>query len=394
MFVVFWVVPCGACASDRVSGERSDHNIVGSEAVRLQWSHPEGSKLLPDSSEHMIISVLCCLAAVSKIPCRHAAAMMREPKKPFLADSPSWSAIACAEPAAPCLASLSILPDHRLQQEPLPTSPPTYLPVAWRLQPCMQPCNHTCRDEPYLGRGTQTHAAWLPAGSPPAGILQPDLPTPSSTPAVAPTPPLVRFSPVRFSLVVDVKVQSPVRLSLVRLSLLDFWLLLFAAYFDAATKDMAMETTTQRSRMCVCEVCVRMCPPKTDSQATFNWLNGFIVALSLIITHLLIPLFYHPTSGRLQQPSCPPPSRRAVLLLTFAFLITGADAAPQHLSAADLTSAVGELVSACGLVRVMLALVRSQGYDAVKAALARREPGASARGHTRSLPVEIYRRVG
>ena len=233
MFVVFWVVPCGACASDRVSGERSDHNIVGSEAVRLQWSHPEESKLLPDSSEHMIISVLCCLAAVSKIPCRHAAAMMREPKKPFLADSPSWSAIACAEPAAPCLASLSILPDHRLQQEPLPTSPPTYLPVAWRLQPCMQPCNHTCRDEPYLGRGTQTHAAWLPAGSPPAGILQPDLPTPSSTPAVAPTPPLVRFSPVRFSLVVDVKVQSPVRLSLVRLSLLDFWLLLFAACFDA-----------------------------------------------------------------------------------------------------------------------------------------------------------------
>lgn len=161
MFVVFWVVPCGACASDRVSGERSDHNIVGSEALRLQWSRSEGSKLLPDSSEHMIISVLCCLAAVSKIPCRHAAAMMREPKKPFLADSPSWSAIACAEPAAPCLASLSILPDHRLQQEPLPTSPPTYLPVAWRLQPCMQPCNHTCRDEPYLGRGTQTHAAWL-----------------------------------------------------------------------------------------------------------------------------------------------------------------------------------------------------------------------------------------
>ena len=72
MFVVFWVVPCGACASDRVSGERSDHNIVGSEAVRLQWSHSEESKLLPDSSEHMIISVLCCLAAVSKIPCRHA----------------------------------------------------------------------------------------------------------------------------------------------------------------------------------------------------------------------------------------------------------------------------------------------------------------------------------
>ena len=35
MFVVFWVVPCGACASDRVSGERSDHNIVGLEALRL-----------------------------------------------------------------------------------------------------------------------------------------------------------------------------------------------------------------------------------------------------------------------------------------------------------------------------------------------------------------------
>ena len=51
MFVVFWVVPCGACASDRVSGERSDHNIVVSEALRLQWSHSEGSKLLPDSSE-------------------------------------------------------------------------------------------------------------------------------------------------------------------------------------------------------------------------------------------------------------------------------------------------------------------------------------------------------
>ena len=44
MFVVFWVVPCGACASDRVSGERSDHNIVGSEALRLQWSRPTAAR--------------------------------------------------------------------------------------------------------------------------------------------------------------------------------------------------------------------------------------------------------------------------------------------------------------------------------------------------------------
>ena len=47
----------------------------------------------------------------------------------------------------PCL--LSILPDHRLQQEPLLTSPPTYLPVAWRLQPCMQPATTRAETSPY-----------------------------------------------------------------------------------------------------------------------------------------------------------------------------------------------------------------------------------------------------
>ena len=58
---VFWVVPCGACASDRVSGERSDHNIVGSEALRLQSTVQNGTLLGPPELSRQTCSRLWVL---------------------------------------------------------------------------------------------------------------------------------------------------------------------------------------------------------------------------------------------------------------------------------------------------------------------------------------------
>ena len=71
MFVVFWVVPCGACASDRVSGERSDRNTVGSEALRLHTVPLLYECLSTDTSKNESVPFILGSVGFHSVGCNH-----------------------------------------------------------------------------------------------------------------------------------------------------------------------------------------------------------------------------------------------------------------------------------------------------------------------------------
>ena len=393
--------------------------------------------LLPDGSKRTIAFALSCLACAAKLIAADAAAAMHEPMQiqPIGTSSSSSPIVSATAVTATCGLANS-LQITWLLQPPLPSSPSMTLPTTWRRGLCYGALPR----EIFLAAVAPISAEPTAYSPESAAMPQPPQPIPSRAPSWTLHAWTLHAQPRHSSGVAcsmshshsrlapraqracephgsgtttashagecpGVKASDKMHLELS--TLLDLprltsplyrrapWLVFHASttmamtmatppltaaldtshspHTDSRTRILITPLICRQSRMCA-RVHVRGCALKDGS----NWWPGWIFALP----YLLLPLAVLISGHRLVTLSCRPArclSSRATLLIILA-LLRGADAAPSRASAApSLADALLELVSSFGLVSVVASLVRTHGYDAIRAALARRtSPAATA----------------